>query len=230
MTGMMKRSVLVIGVALVAGLAGGCNKGLKTENEQLREQSTKLQGEKDDLTGKLTESEARRQQAESEAMAKTARVNELETQANRPQQQFVQQQPVQPMLGKNRRGGSDSEGLTNGTTVIDTLTVAGDVLFGPGSATLTKGGKTELDQVARTIKSKYNGHSVEVDGFTDSDPITKSHWTSNKQLSQARADAVEKYLLSKGLPDGRVTAMGMGAAQPKATKAQSRRVEIKIMG
>lgn len=110
------------------------------------------------------------------------------------------------------------------------IAVAGDVLFDPGQATLKAGAKKELDKVVSTIKSKYSGHSIRVEGYTDPDPIKKAKFASNEALSQARAEAVEKYLVSKGVGGDRISAMGMGAAKPKATKKDSRRVEIVILG
>jgi outer membrane protein OmpA-like peptidoglycan-associated protein len=108
--------------------------------------------------------------------------------------------------------------------------VAGDVAFGPGQATLTAAGKRELDQIARDINRKHSGQRVRVEGYTDTDPVRRSKWGSNEALSQARADSVEKYLISKGVSNSRITAVGMGAKNPKATKASSRRVEIVIVG
>jgi chemotaxis protein MotB len=73
---------------------------------------------------------------------------------------------------------------------------------------------------------------VRVEGYTDSDPLvkTKAKWGSNEGLSEARAESVRAYLISKGISSGRVSAVGMGAAKPKATKKDSRRVEIVVVG
>jgi len=109
------------------------------------------------------------------------------------------------------------------------IEVAGDVLFASGSVTLNASGKKELDKVASTIKNKYSGHDIRVEGYTDTDPIKKSKYPSNEALSKARAEAVEAYLSSKGVSNN-MTAVGRGAAKPKSTKAASRRVEIVILG
>lgn len=225
-----KRSTLVLtaAVALALGL-GGCNNKLKSENEQLREQANKLELEKTELATKITESEAARRDAEAKAMAKEQEAARVAAELAAARTQPMPMPPSYPndYQGGGKRGGSN--GGSDGR-VIDVITVAGDVLFSAGSATLTSSGKKELDEVARTIKSRYSGNSVRVEGFTDSDPIRKSSWPSNKALSQARADAVEKYLASKGISNGRISAVGMGSASPKSTKAASRRVEIKILG
>lgn len=110
-----------------------------------------------------------------------------------------------------------------------TATLSGEVLFDPGSATLKSSSRKSLDRIASTLKSKYSGRSVRVSGHTDSDPIRRSKWGSNDALSQARADAVMKYLVSKGISSGRIEAMGYGSSRPKGTKAASRRVEIQVL-
>lgn len=110
------------------------------------------------------------------------------------------------------------------------ITVAGDVLFASGQVTLKQEAKAELDRVARQLNGQYASNRIRVEGYTDSDPIRKSKFPSNEALSQARAEAVESYLISKGVSSGRISSVGMGSAKPKSTKAASRRVEIVIMG
>ena len=72
-------------------------------------------------------------------------------------------------------------------------------------------------------------------GHTDSDPIKHSKWASNQELSKARAEAVRKYLLDKGVDASHVAAEGLGDSKPKdagttaAAKAKNRRVEIVVV-
>ncbi len=109
--------------------------------------------------------------------------------------------------------------------------ISGDVLFGSGSDVIKPEAKKVLDKIASEIKTKYSEDSIRIEGYTDSDPLvkTKAKWGTNENLSQARAEAVRKYLVSKGLKAGHVEAMGYGAAKPEATKALSRRVEIIVI-
>ena len=110
--------------------------------------------------------------------------------------------------------------------------VAGDVLFASGSNSLRSDAKTTLDQVARVIQANYGGNEIRVEGYTDTDKLvkTKDKWGSNEMLSAARALAVEDYLVSKGIDNDRVYAAAFGPSNPKATKKESRRVEIVILG
>ncbi len=226
---LMNRSKVLVGLALVllaggAGLGGCAAKEQKNEAEELRNQSTQLLSERDELQSKLelATGEVRQAQAERDAArreAEAAQQRELAAGQQVPQTFTPSNDPTFP-----RRDTSPSRPERD---VV--ITVAGDVLFGPGSASLSAGGKKELDQVARTIRSRHAGHEVRVEGYTDSDPIRRSKWGSNRELSQARAEAVENYLVTKGLSGSRISARGMGAAKPKASKAQSRRVEIVIL-
>jgi flagellar motor protein MotB len=69
-----------------------------------------------------------------------------------------------------------------------------------------------------------------VEGHTDSDPIKVSQWKSNQELSEARADAVKKYLVSKGVDANSVSTSGLGSSRPKSNdKAANRRVEIVVV-
>jgi len=136
----------------------------------------------------------------------------------------------------NRGGGGGGGARTDKNAIHNTphetvIEIAGDVLFDSGQATLKSSAKKELDAVVASIKSKHSGRTVRIEGYTDSKPLvkTKAKWGSNENLSKARADAVKEYLVSKGIPSGSVTTVGMGSANPKSTDAQSRRVEVVIV-
>jgi outer membrane protein OmpA-like peptidoglycan-associated protein len=229
----MNKSIVRVGLfGLIAAAAmglGGCNNNLKEENAALREDKAKLEGNNTELTNKLAQSETARGEAESKAAQSQGTISQLQTQL--AEKNNNQGPGFTPNDGSNG-GGKSPRGPKGGTEKDVTLVVAGDVLFSPGSATLTAGGKKEIDKVISTLKSKYGGHTIRVEGYTDSDPITKAKdkFPTNKALSQARADAVEHYMSTKGISASRISAVGMGAAKPKETKAASRRVEIVVVG
>lgn len=199
--------VAAMAVISLGFVLGGCNKDVKEENAKLS-----------------TENALLREQAAATASEKAALQAQVEA---------ARAQPVPNSQITNTNNYPDNR-PTGGTSVSNrgpetVITVAGDVLFGPGSATLKPDAKKELDGVVKTIKTQHSARSVRVEGYTDNDPIKKSKWASNEALSQARAEAVRDYLMSKGVSSGRVTAMGMGSAKPKASKKDSRRVEVVIV-
>ncbi len=207
---MMIRGGLIALAAVAAVVLGGCS----GKEKELEAESVKLREDNKALTEQLAASEARRAQAESE---RDAAINKAST-------------AMQPMPMDPGTGGGTARRTTREANVV--LSVAGDVAFAPGSATLSTAGRKELDGIARTIKSRYSGNRIRIEGYTDSDPIRKAaaRFPTNEALSAARAAAVEKYLQSKGIPGSSMESVGMGSAKPKATKAASRRVEIVILG
>ena len=110
-----------------------------------------------------------------------------------------------------------------------------DILFAAGKASLSNRGKRALGAVVTSLTSQYAGHLIRVYGHTDSDPIKKSKWKSNLELSSHRAKAVKRYLVSKGVPAGNIETIAMGAKRPvadnrtSAGKARNRRVEIEVV-
>ncbi len=136
---------------------------------------------------------------------------------------------ARPTTGFEGINGVDVGTRSGGAIVVG---VAGDVLFNSGSDELRKDAKATLDQVARVIKSTYASNEVRVEGYTDSDKLvkTKKKWGTNENLSAARALAVERYLVGKGIDNDQIYSAAFGPSNPKGTKKESRRVEIVILG
>jgi outer membrane protein OmpA-like peptidoglycan-associated protein len=84
-----------------------------------------------------------------------------------------------------------------------------DVLFDVGSTSVTKS-HDNLDKVV-TLLNNNPSYIVEIEGHADQ----TGDVCKNLILSEKRAKAVEKYLLSKGLSSNRIKVKGFGAAQPK---------------
>ena len=115
-------------------------------------------------------------------------------------------------------------------TLKVTLKSAG--LFTPGEAVLKKTVYPDLTHIADVLKSQYSSAEVAVVGHTDSDPIRKTQWKDNWELSAHRAFSVLRYLTNKGVAKDQIWAVARGATQPVASnltpsgKARNRRVEI----
>lgn len=125
---------------------------------------------------------------------------------------------TQPGLKVNRKG-----------CVVEQKTALRGVTFQPNSDRLTAEGRATLDGVAETLKGQSDLKS-EIAGHTDS----LGSESYNLVLSQRRADAVRKYLISKGVAEGRLTAVGYGESEPVDTnetnegRQTNRRVEFRI--
>jgi outer membrane protein OmpA-like peptidoglycan-associated protein len=102
------------------------------------------------------------------------------------------------------------------------------VNFATNSARLTTGSATILDDAAATLL-KRGDMRMEVAGHTDD----RGSAERNRDLSQQRAEAVRRYLVSKGVSAASLSARGYGEESPLADnrsesgRAANRRVELR---
>jgi chemotaxis protein MotB len=124
--------------------------------------------------------------------------------------------------------------------VGDRFVFQSEVLFTTGSAELGNKGKTQIMQLAGTLKDiiKKIPPKIEwvlrVDGHTDAVPIKTSRFPSNWELSAARAISVVKYLIAQGIQPINLAATGFGEFQPldprdsDIANRSNRRIELKL--
>lgn len=110
------------------------------------------------------------------------------------------------------------------------VTVAmSNIFFEFASATLEKESFLELDRLAAVLNANRN-MAIEVQGHTDNVGTAEA----NLKLSQARANSVRDYLLTKNVPLEKVSSVGLGESRPVASnqttegQAKNRRVEFII--
>jgi outer membrane protein OmpA-like peptidoglycan-associated protein len=100
--------------------------------------------------------------------------------------------------------------------------------FDLDSAELTEEARQNLAEFARAIKDdKLSTARFVVEGYTDG----RGTEQYNLGLSERRAQAVTKFLYEQGIPQDRVTAVGMGMANPRVPDLLdpiNRRVEMRI--
>ncbi len=156
-------------------------------------------------------------------------------------------------LAKSREaagpGGSDIDVATlrrsfegSGVSVMEregggvTLVIASDITFNAGQADPNKKAQETLGKVVKSLKETKGLGQIRVEGHTDSDPIKKSGFKSNEDLSLARATTVRDYLIAHGIDDTIIQVEGFGETRPAASndtpegKAKNRRVEIILLG
>jgi len=112
------------------------------------------------------------------------------------------------------------------------ITLSGQVLFVTGKAELLPAAQDQLAVVAKALQDQGDIRPIVVEGHTDS----VGSESNNMRLSQDRANAVRSFLVSKGLPSDKLTAVGKGKSSPVASndtadgRANNRRVEIIVAG
>lgn len=111
----------------------------------------------------------------------------------------------------------------------DTLLVhfENDVLFAVDSTRIDSDGRHALEEVADVL-GEYEKTAVIVQGHTDATGSEEY----NQDLSERRAESVERYLASLGVDRDRLATMGFGETAPVASndsesgRQQNRRVDI----
>jgi len=182
----------------------------QAENRSLREESAQLKGQLRDARYQNESLEA----ALAEANARLLSVPD------------VSGMPEDLELGK----AGIEVGMRDGNVVY---TVQNEITFASGKADLSSTGKKALDLIANRLARDYAQAEYWIEGHTDSDPIVKSKFASNRDLSLARGMAVLRYLVDQaGIKDGQCVVAGWGEYRPvsgndsASGKAMNRRVEI----
>lgn len=126
--------------------------------------------------------------------------------------------------------------------VGDRFVFQSEVLFPPGSATLSSEGYGQIERVANLLSEVSDDIPPEidwiirVDGHTDSTPLSGSgRYRNNWELSQGRALAVVQYMIDRlGFPANRLAAAGFADTRPVVVDpsaeamAANRRIELKL--
>ena len=116
------------------------------------------------------------------------------------------------------------------------LTPAGEairlshLIFSQGKAHIDPQSHEELDEVAQMMLDNQR-IIIQLEGHTDNVGSPEA----NLKLSEKRVEAVKKYLVSKGIPKGRVKTKAFGGTQPLTNEMTAearnlnRRVEMRIL-
>jgi chemotaxis protein MotB len=121
--------------------------------------------------------------------------------------------------------------VIEGRMVVEMAT---DILFAPGSATVSSDGSQSLKEVAAVLAS-IPDREYQVAGHTDSTPIATERFPTNWHLGSERAISVVEVLVGGGLPPERVSAASYAEFKPldtnrtKEGRASNRRIEIVVV-
>lgn len=112
--------------------------------------------------------------------------------------------------------------------------LADKVFFATGSADLGPIGSQVVDTVATVLKT--DSYNVDVEGYTDNQPVTGGLYSSNEELSAVRAvNVVLRLEQTDAIDPNRLSATGYGDTHPVAPNdtpqnmALNRRIDIVIL-
>jgi len=124
--------------------------------------------------------------------------------------------------------------------VGDRFVFQAEVLFAPGKDELAPDAKKQLDpvfdalkEIAAKIPPDLNW-VLQINGHTDHRPIHNDFFASNWELSTARAIAVVRYAIERGVPADHLAAAGFADNQPidpttsDDAYRKNRRIELKL--
>ena len=243
----------------VAEAALAEEKQLSTENARkvalLNEQIAALRGQLGELQALLDDAQARDASAQ-------VQVEALGSQLNAALAQVAAEQKRRAALEEAARIKAEEEardlaryrseffgrlsellaGREGVRVVGDRFVFSSEVLFAPGSATLSPAGQGQIAQVTQMLQDLAGqippeiDWIIRVDGHTDDVALSgQGEFRDNWELSQARALSVVRYMIDQlGFEPRRLAATGfaefrpvMGGTSPEA-RAANRRIELKL--
>ena len=142
----------------------------------------------------------------------------LVTDSEQPDAGIAANDPLQTIANDVRDAFGDlissNELTVRGNELWIEIELKSGLLFGSGDAIPSDLAFNIIDKVANILKPF--GNPVHVEGFTDNQPISTSHYPSNWELSAARASSIVRMLAMDGIDPRRLAAVGYGEFQPVA--------------
>jgi outer membrane protein OmpA-like peptidoglycan-associated protein len=109
------------------------------------------------------------------------------------------------------------------------ITFDSGLLFDVDKSDLRPQAKTNIESLAK-ILNKYSDTNILIEGDTDNSGSDEY----NQKLSERRAQSVANHLMGLGVPNSRISTVGLGETNPVASndseegRQQNRRVEVAI--
>jgi chemotaxis protein MotB len=212
---------LAAGLLVIASMTGCTNWEKKYKSLDVEYQNVK--GLYENCQATLDSSAAEKARMGQELASSRQQLEEMQRQ--------IQEKKATPAQATGFEGMDVAVDAAAGTI---TVTVSDSILFASGAATLKNIYIAELDKINSVIRDRYSGRKIDVVGHTDTDPIRKTKWKDNWELSAQRALTVTRYLVDKGIAKDRIRAAGCGDARPVASnsssagKSKNRRVEVVV--
>lgn len=219
----LSRKITILAIAIVfCGLLSGCT-DFKKKYTALNVEHQNLKGLYDNCKATLDSSSSEKENLAAKLAEGEQTIEELRKKMEEKNQ-----------TSGEATGFGDYQVDLNAAEGTITVTLPNTILFDSGKESLKASAKADLDHIVSVINDKYNGRLIDVVGNTDADPIKKSSWKDNWQLSTERALTVLRHINAKGIPDSQLRAIGCGSGKPigpntsASGKAKNRRVEIVV--
>jgi chemotaxis protein MotB len=212
---LFQASLVVLGMLVVSG----CCEQERKKIDELTLNKQDLEGQLQQLKSELDDKQAELAKVQDQLAALNGEKGKWAQQLEQAKRQSAQALPP---------GWEVRKGM-----VMTSLPVA--VLFDPGKSVLKASASSKLNMVLKQIQANFSGRDVYVVGHTDSDPIRRSKWQDNLELSLHRSAAVTRFMIGHGLPSKQIVAGGVGQYRPVAPntsargKEKNRRVEFWVL-
>jgi chemotaxis protein MotB len=183
------------------------------------------------LEGSLESASSRGNELEGTLSEKERALAELRERERQAEQRIAQFQELTEKFRSLVDAGKLTVSVVDGRMVVQMQT---DVLFGSGSARLSKDGRAAIEEVSGLLSSLAD-RRYQIEGHTDNVPIHTAAFPSNWELAAARAISVVSLMSEKGMDPRRVSAVSYGETTPIASnetpesKARNRRIEIVVV-
>jgi chemotaxis protein MotB len=191
------------------------------------------------LTRQLDEIRTALEAAERDKAAQTAQISDLGERLNVALAREVNRLRAyqSDFFGSLRQALGDNPAIR---VVGDRFVLPSELLFDSGSAELGAPGRAELAKLVDIVDGLSTqipndvAWILRIDGHTDRLPINNAQFTSNWELSTARAVSVVRYLVEQGIAPQRLSAAGFGEFHPVdpadtgEAYRRNRRIELKL--
>jgi len=216
------RTILILVVVVTIASLTGCT-NWKRKYEDVNVVYQNCEGRLEECKSALDTTAADRRTLTAQLSASQQKIADLQKQI----------EEGKTTAGKASGFGDDMDVRYDAVAGTITVTLPNTILFASGKATL-KATTSELDHIRNVLRERYSNMDIDIVGHTDSDPIKKSKWADNWQLSSERALSVLRYLVKRDIRSEKIRAVAAGASRPIASnsssagKTKNRRVEIVV--
>ncbi|RDV37951.1 chemotaxis protein MotB [Bradymonadaceae bacterium TMQ3] len=198
----------------------------RLENDKLA-----LETELSEARGDLDLYESRAGGLEEALEASRTELDELRRARAQTEERLKEYRNLASRLASMVESGQLTVKIREGRMVIE---LADNILFDSGRTDIKDDGRLALQELAAVLQ-EVDDRNFLVAGHTDNVPISSGRFSSNWELSTARAVEVVKFLQEQGVDPTNLAAAGYGEFDPVAdnedrdARALNRRIEIILM-